>query len=149
MKGYLLVLLLTYSASAGVQAACINPAKTLFSCDTQKGQKQILLCDNQATIDYSFGKKGQKPELALSVPRAEASTWQWAGIGRYISYSVTIPNGDYVYSVFWSADRLSEAHAVEAGVNVEKKGELLATILCTEQGMVNNLEGVKLKPQLD
>lgn len=126
-------------------AACPSGSETLFFCNTKKVNKQIEVCDAGKTISYSFGKKGQKPELAISVPRSQASTWQWQGIGRYISYAVNIPNGDYNYNVFWGVDRLTEEHAVEAGVNVEKKGELLTTVYCQEKGLINNLEGVKLK----
>lgn len=135
----------TLSSQAAL-AACPANSKTLFFCNTQKANKQIELCDAGKTINYSFGKKGQKPELSIAVPRAEASTFQWQGIGRYISYAVNVPNGDYNYNVFWGVDRLTEEHAIEAGVNVEKKGELLTTIYCQEKGMINNLEGVKLKP---
>lgn len=127
-------------------AACPSGSETLFFCKTKKINKQIEVCDAGKTINYSFGKKGQKPELAISVPRSQASTFQWQGIGRYMSYAVNIPNSDYNYNVFWGVDRLTEEHAVEAGVNVEKKGELLTTIYCQEKGLINNLEGVKLKP---
>lgn len=126
-------------------AACPSGSETLFFCHTKKANKQIEVCDAGKTISYSFGKKGQKPELAISVPRSQASTFQWQGIGRYISYAVNIPNGDYNYNVFWGVDRLTDEHAVEAGVNVEKKGELLTTVYCQEKGLINNLEGVKLK----
>lgn len=125
--------------------ACPNNSETLFFCDTQKGNKQIEVCDAGKTISYSFGKKGQRPELALAVPRAEASTYQWQGIGRWMSYSVNIPNAEHVYTVFWGVDRLEEKHPIEAGVNVEKNGKLLATIYCKEKGLINNLEGVDLK----
>lgn len=126
-------------------AACPSGSETLFFCNTKKANKRIEVCDAGKTISYSFGKKGQKPELAISVPRSAASTYQWQGIGRYISYAVNIPNGAYNYNVFWGVDRLTEEHAVEAGVNVEKKGELLTTVYCQEKGLINNLEGVKLK----
>ena len=43
-------------------------ANTIFSCTTTKG-KVVEVCDSGKTTDYSFGKKGTKPELALSVPR--------------------------------------------------------------------------------
>lgn len=127
-------------------AACPSGSETLFFCNTQKGNKQLEVCDAGKTISYSFGKKGQKPELAIAVPRSKASTWQWQGIGRYMSYSVNIPNSDYNYNVFWSVDRVTEEHAIEAGVNVEKKGKLLTTLLCQDKGLINNLEGVDLKP---
>ena len=132
--------------STGVSAKCAEGGKTLFFCLTAKG-KQIEVCDAGKTIDYTFGKAQEKPEIALKVPRSQAATQQWAGIGRYISYSVDLPNGNTTYSVFWSLDRLSEKQAaIEAGVNVIIQGQLAATVACSGTNIINRLEGVDLKP---
>ncbi len=143
----LLSLLLGSMLFSNAFAACGNGSKTLFRCTAQKNGKQIEVCDAGKTINYSFGKPGKKPDLSLSVPRADASTWQWNGVGRYMSYTVNIPNGDYVYRVFWGVDRLTDEHAVEAGVHVEKNGNLLATVDCKADTVEQNLEGVDLKPE--
>jgi hypothetical protein len=126
-------------------AKCAAGTKTIFSCTTAKG-KLIEVCDAGKTITYSFGNPQTTPEIALNVPRDKATTFQWAGIGRYLSYSVDIPNGATTYSVFISMDRLTEAHATEAGVNVFEEGKSLATVKCSGKKMVNNLEGVDLAP---
>jgi hypothetical protein len=126
-------------------ATCAAGSKTLFSCSTAKG-KLIEVCDAGKTIHYSFGSPQGKPDIALSVPRKEATTFQWAGVGRYLSYSVDIPNGKTTYSVYHSTDRITEAHATEAGVNVLIKGDLVATVKCVGKKMVTNLEGVDLAP---
>ncbi|MDD5391622.1 MAG: hypothetical protein PHE17_01250 [Thiothrix sp.] len=133
--------------SNSAYAACTGGSKTLFHCIAQKNGKQIEVCDAGKTIDYSFGKPGKKAELALSVPRDDVTTWQWNGVGRYMSYTVNIPNGDHLYRVFWGVDRMTDEHAVEAGVHVEKNGELLATVDCKADTVEQNLEGVDLKPE--
>lgn len=117
--------------------------KLLFSCATENG-KQILLHDAGKTIDYAFGTPDREPELDLRVPRSQASTWQWAGIGRYMSYSIDVPNGDTVYNVFWGVDRLSQNAQEEAGVNVLIKDKIVATVNCSSN-IVNQMEGVDLK----
>ena len=124
-------------------SACAAGSKTLFACTTAKG-KVVEVCDAGQTITYSFGSPKTKPEIALAVPRDKATTYQWEGIGRYMSYAVDIPNGSTTYNVFIGMDRLSEAHAVEAGVNVLDNGKLLATVKCTDKNLIGNLEGVKL-----
>ncbi len=134
---------------SGTATACEDGSTTLFSCIAKKSGKQIEVCDAKKTINYTFGKPGKTPELAIAAKRADVSTFQWQGIGRYISYAVNIPNGEYLYRVFWGADRLTEEHAVEAGVNVEKKGKLLATVYCTEDSIQQNIEGVNLKPEAE
>lgn len=128
-----------------VLAACQSEQQTLFSCMTAKG-KRIQLCDQQQTLEYSFGKPSLKPEIVVQVPRSAASTSQWPGVGRWMSYSVEIPNGKTVYSVFWGVDRLSEEHGIEAGVNVEVNGKHAATVKCGEEStIIQNMEGVDLK----
>jgi len=130
--------------ATNVYASC-EGSKTVFSCLTSKG-KQIEVCDAGKTIDYSFGKPLGKPEIEVKVARDNASTFQWAGMGSSISYAVDIPNGKTTYNVFWSSDRLSEQHAIEAGVNVLINKELVTTVNCAGENIINNIEGVDLKP---
>lgn len=128
-----------------VQAACQSEQQTLFSCMTAKG-KRIQLCDQQQTLEYSFGKPSLKPEIVVQAPRSVASTSQWPGVGRWMSYTVEIPNGKTVYSVFWGVDRLSEEQGIEAGVNVEVEGKHVATVKCGEKSkIIQNIEGIDLK----
>ena len=148
MQRIIPIFLISQLTTANAFAACPKGSTTLFFCATTSG-KQIELCDVGKSISYSFGKTG-KPEIALSVPRAQASTSQWNGMGRSISYSVDVPNGNAVYSVYFSADRLSEEHPVDAGVAVTIKGKHAATVKCSQKsidkGLINNMEGVDLKP---
>lgn len=126
-------------------AKCAAGNKTIFSCTTAKG-KLIEVCDAGKSITYIFGTPQAKPEIALNVPRDKATTFQWAGVGRYLSYSVDIPNGATTYSVFNSMDRLTNAHAMDAGVNVWEGEKLLTTVKCNGKKVANNLEGVDLAP---
>ncbi|MDO9212336.1 MAG: hypothetical protein Q8Q54_14260 [Methylococcales bacterium] len=130
--------------TATVYASC-EGSKTLFFCNTVKG-KQIEVCDAGDTINYAFGKARQTPEIAIKVPRDKASTYQWAGVGRSESYAVDIPNGKTTYNVFWGVDRMTDEHAIEAGVNVLINNKLVTTVKCAEKDLVSNIEGVDLKP---
>jgi hypothetical protein len=128
-------------------ADCPAGQKTVFYCNTVN-DKVIQLCDAGATIDYAFGRAGRAPELALRIPREQATTWQWPGIGRWMTYAVDVPNGDTRYSVFWGVDRLDEAHPVEAGVDVEIRGEHVATVKCSnDAALVQQMEGIDLLPR--
>jgi len=145
MKNTVILTALLLSIPLSAHAACQSQQQTVFSCMTAKG-KVIQLCDQQQHLEYSFGKPAQKPEIVVRVERSAASTTQWAGIGRYMSYSVEIPNGKTVYSVFWGVDRLSEEHVIEAGVHVEVNGTHAATVLCKgEDKIIQNMEGIDLK----
>lgn len=133
--------------TAPAMAGCDKGSKVVFSCLTAKG-KSIEVCDSGKTIDYSFGKPGTKPEIVVRALRKDASTYQWQGVGRAISYSVSVPNGEKtVYTAFWSADRMDEKHGIEAGVNVEISGKQVATVNCGDpKQIVQNIEGIDLKP---
>ena len=143
------VAMLLGGASLDTLANCAPNTKTVFSCLTGQG-KRILVCDAGKTIDYSFGYLGQpgaKPEIVVRTPRAEASTYQWRGIGRALSYSVQVPNGNTLYRVYWSLDRLTENHPVDAGVEVEISQKHVATVKCVgEKHIVQNIDGIDLKP---
>jgi hypothetical protein len=115
----------------------------IFSCVTSN-QRFVEVRDNGATINYYFGKKGKKPELALSVPRSVASTHQYQGFGRYVSYAVTIPNKGTTYSVFYGYDKLSPDSQADAGIVVTTVDGKEATIPCAST-FERNIEGIDLK----
>lgn len=119
-------------------------SNVLLYCVTESG-KEISLYDQGDTIEYSFGFAGQ-PEITLTRLREDTSTYQWAGVGRSIHYSVDVPNGDTVYSVFWSYDRLSPQQEEIGGVNVMIDGQYVATVSCGSGEIVQNLRGVDLPP---
>lgn len=146
IKSAWLLAALVLGISTAASAACDKASTTVFSCLAARG-KVIQVCDAGATIDYSFGKPGTPPDIVVRASRGEASTFQWKGVGRYLSYAVSVPNGNTTYNVFWGADRLTSAHAVEAGVNVEVNKKLVATVKCVgEKHIVQNIEGIDLKP---
>lgn len=122
----------------------VSNSNLLFSCQTENG-KLIKLYDFGDTIQYSFGPEND-PEIVLDVPRDEASTYQWAGVGRSIYYSVDIPNANTVYTVFISEDRLSEGMPITGGVDVLMDNEYVTTVNCADEVIVSNLMGVDLKP---
>jgi hypothetical protein len=136
---FLLVLALSHSASVG--AMC--KSKTIFSCTTAKG-KTAEVCDSGSKIEYSFGKKDAASEISLAIPRANASTYQWDGIGRSMLYSVQIPVGKTVYEVFRLADKISQE--VTFGINVVVDGKPAATLTCKPETVTDNIEGVALRP---
>jgi hypothetical protein len=144
MKIIAILAVATALCATNIYANC-DANKTLFFCNTVKG-KQIEVCDAGDTINYSFGKK-QKTEMSIKVPRDKASTYQWDGMSSSISYAIDIPNGDTTYTVFFNADRISDEHAIQAGVNVLVNKNLVTTVNCTDDNkLINNLEGVNLKP---
>ncbi|MGB2065625.1 MAG: hypothetical protein ACPHUL_10720, partial [Marinomonas gallaica] len=116
----------------------------IFSCDTTNG-KQVMVQNVGEQIEYAFGDDLENPELLLSVPRDDASTWQWKGIGRYMGYSVTLPNGQYTYTAFYSVDRMTEGFPLTSGITVANKNQHIATIYCLSNTLNESLQGIDLK----
>ena len=117
----------------------------IFSCTTTN-KKAIRLTQQGNNLKYEFGSPGKSPDIAVSVPRSKAEYIGWSGVGRAISYSVTIPNGEYSYNVFHSIDRLTDEHAVEAGVNVLRGADeqFVNTVKCSNKAkIVNNIESLE------
>jgi hypothetical protein len=69
-------------------------SKIVFSCTTTKN-KYVEVCDLDSKVSYSFGKPGKKSDIFLSIPLNKA----FKSEGRN-SYSVSIPNGNTIYTVF-------------------------------------------------
>ena len=138
----------TPQPSAPIQQAASKdsscpPSSLIFSCTTTK-QKRVEVCDAESTINYSFGKLGEKPELYLTVPRTSATTQQWDGMGP-MTYTVNIPNGKTVYSVFWSAQGDPEAaEHINAGIHVQIDGTSVTTVQCIPDTAEQNIEEIDL-----
>lgn len=139
----LLTQLVTVSAMAftanAVYAACLQ--STIFACTTTNN-KVVEVCDSGKTIDYSFGKKGKKPEMALSVPRADASTYQWDGSVTGMVFKVRIPNGNTIYEVYSNFDRMR--HEKSGGIEVYVNKKNVASISCKPETLVDYLDGIEL-----
>ena len=138
------VLIASALFSQSLYAKCDVGSKEVFSCLTEK-KKQIEVCDAGKTINYTYGKVGN-PEISIKVPRSEASTSQWSGIGRWMTYAIDIPNGNTVYSVSWGVDRVDDNHPVEAGVTATVNGKTVANVSCIESTVRQQIEDIDLKP---
>ncbi|MDD2499854.1 MAG: hypothetical protein PHN92_03420 [Geobacter sp.] len=140
MKKLILLIIAMVMAAGQAWGGCSG--KTIFAC-TAKNGKQVQVCDNGDTLEYSFGKLGSI-EKHFKINRADASTYQWNGMGRYMNYTVELPTGDTVYSVFTGADKINMKS--ESGVNVTVKGKAVATVKCNEKKkIVADIEGIDLK----
>lgn len=126
-----------------VQAlACASPQAVVFSCLTKKA-RQVEVCAAGPVLSYRYGQPGKTPELAFSVPRTQTTTRQWNGVGRWMSYAVSLPNGPARYTVFSGVDRTDEQHAVDAGIEVDYRGKT-SVIACKADSVRHNMEDIEL-----
>lgn len=129
--------------------AC-GPKDTLvFSCTTTKG-KAIEVCQTPATVSYAFGKKGQKPEMALSVPSRQLDWTSSSGSG--LNYDrLTFHNGKTAYALEieneFGGNGQEEKPSTTATLNVLSGGKTLATLVCRAQGLHEQLDNLNAKPR--
>jgi len=136
----LLVALLASIAASTAHADCAG-GDTLFLCTSVKG-KRIELCDFGDRICYSFGTR-----VVVDTERANVTTTQWDGMGQYMTYSVEVPNLDYVYSISQGFNRMTEEHEEVSGVQVVHAGETLSFVQCdVRRKVISNLQDVDLAP---
>lgn len=96
-----------------------------------------LCLTGDGMLAYAYGKPGAAPELELFMDVAEADYRPWSGIGRTMWYDITLPNGAYGYTLWWSAERVFEETAADevqvteaGGITVSRGGETLAELTC-------------------
>ena len=132
-----LILPLIFCANAA-WADC-EPGKELFmACSFQNG-KAVEVCTDGNVVDYTFGRPGQRPELALSLPfEGGAEMVPWNGVSRSIWEAIRLRNNDVVYEVYGGFDRQlavddtkTHAEVFFGGIYVEDmNGNELAHLSC-------------------
>lgn len=123
---------------------CQTSEQVIFTCNTTVGTR-IEVCDQGAKIQLAYGLAGHRPDILLSVDRVDASTDQWRGFGRYISYRVYVPDGVATYGVFWQEDRLTETRDVTAWLSINDGQGATTQADCAFESLEENLEGVVLR----
>lgn len=88
---------------AAIALLCLAPGlalaadKPVFSCDTANG-KHVAVVQAPGSVNYTFGRSGQAPELALSSPTASFDYQTTAGSAME-SFFLTFNNAGTTYQV--------------------------------------------------
>lgn len=138
-----LILPLIFCANAA-WADC-EPDKELFMACSFPNGKAVEVCTDRNLVDYTFGRLGQRPELAISLAFQDgAEMVPWSGAGRSIWEAIRLTNDDVVYEVYGGFDRQLAADETKTlaevffgGILVEDiNGNELAHLTC-EPATVN------------
>ena len=123
------------AVTAQVAAQSVASDQQLMSCPTRNGKHIDVTVqpgspDVPGSFSYSFGVKGKKPELSLSVPMSAGTVVPWPGIGQSVWSSVKFQNGDYVYEAWHGFDRSDEDSELEGGIRIIRNEEVIARYQC-------------------
>lgn len=119
-------------------ADCAPDQELFLGCTFPNG-KSVEVCTDGNLVDYTFGRPGQRPELAISLAFQEgAEMVPWNGVGRSIWEAIRLTNNDVVYEVYGGFDRHLAADDTKThgevffgGIFVEDiDGNELAHLLC-------------------
>jgi len=119
-------------------ADCMPDQELFMACTFQNG-KTVEVCTDGSFVDYTFGRPGERPELAISLAFQDGAEWvPWNGVGRSIWEAIRLTNNDVVYEVYGGFDRHLAADETKAhgevffgGILVEDfDGSELAHLRC-------------------
>jgi hypothetical protein len=103
--------------------------QTIFDAYAIKGGKHVGVCYAAGNVRYVYGKDSGKPDILLNVP-ADKVKFTLSGNG---DQSVTIPNGDYSYTV-------GESLRGGSSIQVWKQQKLITEIELSGETLENHIE---------
>lgn len=119
---------------AAIALLCLAPGlalaadKTVFSCDTTNG-KHVSVVQAASSVNYTFGRKGQAPEMALSSPTGSFDYQTTAGSAME-SFYLTFLNAGTTYQV--DVGSAYSGPGWDATLYVRQGEKQLAAIQCKE-----------------
>ena len=116
------------SAYANPTDSC-DGEQTIFDAYAIKGGKHVGVCYVAGNVRYVYGKDSGKPDILLNVP-ADKVKFTLSGNG---DQSVTIPNGDYSYTV-------GESLRGGSSIQVWKQQKLITEIELSGETLENHIE---------
>ncbi|PZX12542.1 hypothetical protein [Celeribacter halophilus] len=128
---HILVAAVLSVAASPVWAICAGNQETVFACSLGAKHVELCLTPAEGRVTYRFGPE-RAPEIELTRDFDEITMQPWSGIGRSIWDRVTIPNGDYSYSLSWSYDKIDQE--VSGGIEVARGETVLASLACEDAG---------------
>ena len=128
----------------GLAIACGPGEKPVFSCTTTK-QRQVEVCQAPTTVNYTFGKRGAKPEMSIKEPNA---SMRWIdGSGRMETHeALTFHSGATRYRIAFDVYKY-EGESVDATLEVLQGNKSVTTIQCKDKSIRYNSENLKANRQ--
>lgn len=103
--------------------------QTIFDAYAIKGDKHVGVCYVTGNVRYVYGKDSGRPDILLNVPAGKVN-FTISGNG---DQSVTIPNGDYSYTV-------GESLRGGSSIQVWKQQKLISEIELSGDTLENHIE---------
>lgn len=98
--------LAVFAFTPAAWAQCDDQQHLFLACSFANG-KSVQVCTDGSTVDYTFGRPGQPPELTLNLVYHEGAEYvEWPGVGSTIWEAIRLTNGDITYEVYGGFERL-------------------------------------------
>lgn len=122
-----------------IASACAAGEKELFMCTTTNA-KIISVCSTPSTVTYRFGPP-TRPQMTLTRNRQQVTYIPWDASGRTVTSSISVPNTNTSYQVYYEQDRNDTYR--EGGVRVIQNRKVLTTVQCAPGTISNFYENTK------
>jgi len=137
------IALALFPFSAQAASTCAPGTTTILSCTFSNGAKALVACQDGTSATYAFGKVGQVPDLALSVPIESLGYVPWPGVGSSVWDEVTFTNNGVAYVLWQSFDRdPNVAMPQQAGIVVRQGDKDLARLECDQGSITPQIDGL-------
>ncbi|WP_193090529.1 surface-adhesin E family protein [Advenella sp. FME57] len=125
--------------TVSANSVCSVGEKELFMCSTVNA-KIISICASPSTVTYRFGPPS-KLQMKLTRDRQQVTYVPWDASSRTITSSISVPNTNTSYQVYYEQDRNDTYR--EGGVRVIQNNKLLTTVQCSPGTISNFYENTK------
>ena len=121
------------------RAGCLNDQYAFTSCQIAGRNTEVFVCYDDQIATYSYGPRGEAPDLFLSETIENVDFEAWSGSGSAIHETVTFYNEGFSYSVGGGFERpFSDAEMALGGrhfgwLEVAQNGEVLSRLECVPE----------------
>lgn len=117
--------------------ACDDP---LFACTMAGKARMVQVCQTDTGFSYSYGKRGEAPELMLAEPFSAGTYTPWPGVSRTIWDSIAFRNAGFTYEVWTSIERGPGDADRQGGITILKGDAVQTTLSCAKGSITARID---------
>lgn len=120
-------------------ADCPAGAEPFVSCVIKEDALQMEACFNATEFSFEFGRFASPPDVSVTLPLSEVAVQPWNGMGSSYSEAASFTHAGITYSLWWSADRMTDEHPITGGVTLTEDGTELSSLTCAVEPEIGGL----------
>lgn len=123
-------------------ADCPAGSGPFVSCLIIESASQMQACFNDTEFTFELGPFASPPDVSVTLPLQKVAIQPWNGMGGSYTEAASFTHAGITYSVWWAADRMTDAHLITGGVTMSDGGEELTALTCAVEPQIGGLWGL-------